>query len=191
MIQNIPSNTRFLGWFATGFWLLFIFIGSFFGRIIQKLFPKAEIFIPYVGMLLMILIVFYVYYYVKSQHPFDRANNIFRLFLFIIISLCIAFIIFLTTLFLIDFKIEFIHIIKYGILSVLVFFVNNTKTYTRRIFFTILVTSVIGIIEEALQIWIPNRFFDPKDILLNIVSCLIGTLYSFLLSISIKSRKNY
>ncbi len=75
---------------------------------------------------------------------------------------------------------EAVHFIQYGILGVLVFFI------VRRIPATLIITTVIGMVDEGYQYWVLYKgwvsFFDLNDIILNAVAAGLALLY--LLSVS-------
>lgn len=164
-------------------WLVVIFLGSVYGRKIQRLFPGLEPYIPYFGIVFMAIIALSAYWYFQIERSI-KSPNWKQLYVFSSITVVfigvLAIIIPIAT----DFKIEQVHILKYGILSLLIFFSQKNVAYLRRFLLTLLLSSLAGISEETVQIWIPDRVFDLRDIALNLVSCFIGSLYAFLLSYS-------
>ena len=64
------------------------------------------------------------------------------------------------------------HLIEYGIVGIFVF--EAIKERYRHVdgiilplLYSILITAIIGLIDEGLQYLIPGRFFDPRDVFFN------------------------
>jgi VanZ family protein len=95
-------------------------------------------------------------------------------------TLLLSFCLYLTAEHIISFPIERIHFIKYSLLAFFIYFSffsqDGSKNYLR----SFIVACLLGITEETSQNFIPERFFDWWDILLNCVSCLFGTLFAAL-----------
>ena len=70
------------------------------------------------------------------------------------------------------------HLIEYGIVGVLIYeALTERKRQGRRVplppLLAVLATSVLGVLDECIQAILPNRVFDPVDILFNL---LAGTM---------------
>ena len=73
------------------------------------------------------------------------------------------------------FPIERVHMIEYALLGYLVLRDNFKKPQINRKFFLcLLVLIVVGVIDEAIQWFLPYRVFDLRDIIMNTVSSLGG-----------------
>ncbi len=73
------------------------------------------------------------------------------------------------------------HLMEYGVLAVLVYEaiserVNNGHRILLPAVCAFISTSLIGIIDECIQLYLPNRVFDWRDILFNILAALCGVL---------------
>jgi len=75
---------------------------------------------------------------------------------------------------------ERIHFLMYGVMVTLWYqgFRQSLVTLKRRtaIFLSTLITAAVGILDEVLQIWVPDRVFDPRDIQFNVIAALLGGL---------------
>lgn len=77
---------------------------------------------------------------------------------------------------------ERIHLLEYGLLSFLVFRVYPSDwSAVFRYWQTFLIVSFIGTLDEIIQYFIPTRVGDVRDIILNIVSGLLGLLLTVIL----------
>ena len=71
--------------------------------------------------------------------------------------------------------IERVHMIEYALLGYLVFRDNFKKPkLNRKFLLSLLVLVIVGIIDEAIQYFLPFRVFDLRDIVMNTVSSLGG-----------------
>ncbi|MFH1479411.1 MAG: VanZ family protein [Candidatus Omnitrophota bacterium] len=75
----------------------------------------------------------------------------------------------------IHFEIEKIHFIEYIVLGVLIYraFSFNTEG-SMLIILTFILSGFIGTTDEIVQYFLPNRFFDVRDIMLNWIGSLLG-----------------
>lgn len=72
---------------------------------------------------------------------------------------------------------ELFHYFQYGLLSILV--LNSFKKEIKepvKIITTIILVSFFGYFDEVIQYFIPRRFFDWNDVVLNFVSGVIGVI---------------
>ena len=70
------------------------------------------------------------------------------------------------------------HLIEYGVVGVLIYeALTERKSHGRRVplppLLAVLATAVLGVLDECIQAILPNRVFDPVDILFNL---LAGTM---------------
>lgn len=189
MLQKFTNiDRRYLSRIFTVIWVAFIFLVSVFGRKIQRLIPELEQYIPYFGVIFMVIIVIGAFRYFRLEHGIISANWK-QLYVFSSITVIAVGLLAIIIPVITNYQIEQAHVLKYGILSLLIFFSQKNITYTRRFLLTLLLSSSVGVSEETLQIWIPDRIFDPADIILNLVSCFIGSLYASCLSFSAQKAK--
>ena len=67
------------------------------------------------------------------------------------------------------------HLIEFGVLAVFVHAaLTERASQGRRVpapaVLAIVATSAVGLVDEWLQVWVPNRVFDPWDILFNVLA---------------------
>ena len=79
------------------------------------------------------------------------------------------------------------HLIEYGVVAVLLLEALRERTSQgRRVpapaLLAILVTSVLGVIDECIQAFMPSRVFDPVDILFNVLAAVMATAASVALA---------
>ncbi|MBL7662317.1 VanZ family protein [bacterium] len=79
---------------------------------------------------------------------------------------------------LVGLPIERIHIVKYMALGFSLFFCPSEVSQQKRFYFALFLSSFFGILEESLQYFIPERVFDERDILINVLSALTGVLFA-------------
>ena len=88
------------------------------------------------------------------------------------------------------YPVEYLHLAKYGLLVIVIFEFLKSKPRLRdrahssaklTLTATLLATA-IGVAEENSQRFVPNRFYDPWDILLNVSGCLFGALFIWIQS---------
>ena len=88
------------------------------------------------------------------------------------------------------------HLIAYGVVAVFIYeALTERKRQGRQVPFTpllaILLTAFIGVLDEGIQVFIPNRVFDYEDILFNLLAAVMSVLASWILSMTRNySRKN-
>lgn len=73
---------------------------------------------------------------------------------------------------------ERFHVLMYGILACVVFWAFKLSIKNKTIYiYTTILSCFLGVVDEAIQDFLPMRFFDMKDILMNCLSCGMGTLF--------------
>lgn len=75
----------------------------------------------------------------------------------------------------IQFKIEWIHLLKYGTLSFSIFYFIADKPLGSRLLKALLLAIIASSLEEGAQHFHPQRVFDLKDLVLNLISVLVGS----------------
>jgi len=78
---------------------------------------------------------------------------------------------------------ERIHLLEYGFLSYLVFKMYRSEQLPLSLFWqSFLTVSFLGTLDEIIQYFIPSRVGDVRDIILNIVSGLLGLVLTVILT---------
>lgn len=169
--------------------LVCIFISSVFGRAIQRHMLDVESAIPIVAGIFVIGLVLFLWRSARQQAT-AHAINTSRLLVVISGILACLIIEISVTESLIVLPIERIHAVKYMLLAFFAFFSLEQDSRQRAIFFALSLSCLIGIGEETLQRWIPNRFSDLRDIALNLISCGFGVTYAALTSFLLKPNRD-
>jgi len=72
---------------------------------------------------------------------------------------------------------ERIHFLEYAILGILLYFAMREKIKGKSIFFFIsFFVFLIGFGDEIIQGLLPNRVYDPRDVIMNFIGGVIGEL---------------
>lgn len=87
------------------------------------------------------------------------------------------------------------HVVEYGVVALLIFnALRERKRHGRSVplpaFMAIVATAVLGTIDECLQLFIPSRVFDSRDILVNIVAGIMAVSASSAIAWARKKRVN-
>lgn len=85
-------------------------------------------------------------------------------------------------------SVERIHLLKYSALSFLLFFSQAPGASLSPLWRAFLLSSLIGVTEESAQIFIPERVFDLRDILLNSWAALNGLILAALFVLPLPQR---
>jgi len=85
------------------------------------------------------------------------------------------FIIYIVGFILIEIPEEKIHFIEYGVLSVLVYWaLKEVGKNWLRFLLAFIITSLIGFGDEVIQYFLPNRYYQFSDVVLNSISAGLG-----------------
>jgi len=77
----------------------------------------------------------------------------------------------------IEYPEERVHFLEYAILGVLLYFALHEMIQGRRVFFFIpALVFLVGCGDEIIQWILPNRVYDPRDILMNFTGGILGEL---------------
>lgn len=72
---------------------------------------------------------------------------------------------------------ERLHLFEYGFLALLVYKALKNDIKGGRIYlYTSLLVAAFGCVDELIQFFLPNRYYDMKDILINAASGVMGTI---------------
>jgi len=149
-------------WFLTA---ICIYAASFTGRFIQKAFPSLVDLIPLVGAILFLAL----FYYLK-QKKLTRSALIILAVLALGALISESFI---------QMAIERSHYYKYSLLGIFSFLSISSKSPAKTIMIALFAAALIGIVEETAQLGIPNRYFDWRDIGINLFSAAFGVMAAY------------
>jgi VanZ family protein len=175
ILKNIKAQS--LARVMTACWLVLILIASVFGRSIQRSFDWASSSIPLVALalLLTMLIVFSLFY--KKRFSSAQFSPAFTGYIVAISVLAIAFG-YLILHSLVTFPIEAAHLVKFAPLGFLLFWGSQALSLKTRLLWSLALGIAVGTGEETLQLFIPDRFFDWKDLAFNALSAALGSIYA-------------
>jgi len=79
------------------------------------------------------------------------------------------------------------HLIEYGVVAVFIYeALRERASQGRRVpvpaLLAVLVTSLLGVLDECIQVFLPSRVFDPVDILFNFLAGVMAVLASLALA---------
>ncbi len=164
------SNSKLFILIFSFFSFLSIIVALFYGRAIEKSYPFLIYLIPAFFLLLSSGVG--AFYALDIYKRTKRRRLLVPLVLYPFLSVPVAN--FLTTI-----PIEKIHLVKYSVFSFLVCYYVSLRKDKLQILFPFLLCATIGIIEESTQYYLPRRIFDLHDMVVNIASCLYGSLYLY------------
>jgi VanZ family protein len=76
---------------------------------------------------------------------------------------------------------EKIHFLEYGLLGFLIYRAFSFRFGKFKLLsFSLSLSSLLGFIDEVIQYFLPNRFYDARDILLNWVASGLGVYFAFI-----------
>lgn len=162
--------------------LVLVFVGLFFGRAMQRFAASLPLIIS-CG--IAAILISTVLHFVK-QHTQTLRRDIFSksgvlVASVIYIKLAIA------TFIVVPHKIETIHFLEFSLLAIFMLFAWATaqatlkrKSVIRAAALAALCSLAVGATEEYLQNFAPERFYDPRDIILNAIAAAVGGTLGFL-----------
>lgn len=155
--------------------LVLVVIGSLFGRRLQRALPELIPFLPVVAFMAIVLGSVYALKLGRGgRRQLPPPRDLTKIAL---LSLLLPLLMIWSCEHLIVAPIERIHFCKFAALACFSFFAQrgaNTTRFIRAFLFA----AAIGCIEETAQLYIPDRVFDPRDMLLNISAAFFGSVYS-------------
>lgn len=158
-----------------------IMVGTFFGRKIEKSFPEFIPFIPPGATVVLIALYFLGRSALNRGNPAEldtlaaKIPPLFRRF-DIAIALMAAAAGAIICEGHIQMPIERIHFFKYSFLALILFFATYSPRLIVRLETALAVGSLIGLGEEFLQRLVPGRVFDWRDIGMNCMAVVVGSL---------------
>lgn len=162
--------------------LLLISVGALFGRNLEKQYRELIGLVPYVSLFALIGFLLLLVR-LNRKRASNRKINIQKkkLFEILLLTIILTLIVGISCESLIILPIERIHLVKYGGLSFCLFFSQTKHGTQRKLLVAFLSASFLGIIEESSQHFIPDRFFDLRDIALNVSAAFFGIAFAWLM----------
>jgi len=71
---------------------------------------------------------------------------------------------------------ERVHTLEYGLLGYISYRAVRGKNALKSYTFAVLITAIIGNVDELIQFFLPNRYYDPRDAIVNALCGLLGIL---------------
>ncbi len=156
---------------------------SFFGRRLQSAYPQITDLIPYFGAAFL-LAALLVTLRAASQHGLPTRKRLWMIAGWLtVLVLTIA----ILSEKLIALPIEHVHFLKFGALAFFLFYSQTEQTpLSTRLVQAASTAAVVGFLEETLQLFVPNRYFDWRDIALNWCGSGFGTLLAWITTLWIE-----
>ena len=149
------------------------------GRKIERAYPVLIFVLPYTGFLFLLRHAA-VLALLCVRAPEPAASGRRNATLILGICVCPLLFVVLSEAF-IQMPIERIHLLKYGLLGYFLPFALNLRT-PQRVIAGFVLAACAGLAEETSQLWIPERRFDPRDVMMNVLSAALGSMYAALVS---------
>jgi hypothetical protein len=165
MIQAPPQGKEWISWLYVTIWSLIIFITIPFAREIVLFVIRDFGRTTFVYFVISIVTVTFIasLSYVRRQNFKTRSS---LLWLSVIAIIFIGYTIHLRKI-----PAEAVHFLQYGILGFLLFRALAHQTHDYSIYFTAaIIGCLIGTIDETIQWLVPGRFWELRDIWLNVLA---------------------
>jgi glycopeptide antibiotics resistance protein len=154
--------------------LVLILFSNLQGRAIQKSFSEYIYVIPWFIVAVIAALIFLLcrklkpkFFLLNRKQQAEILRALFFCFLY-----CVSLLILVNHV--ARFPIEKIHFLKYGVLGFFCFFSLTNKSTLPRAMLALAISGLIGVSDESLQYFVPERFFDLWDILYNLLGSLGG-----------------
>ena len=173
-ICGLFMSERVKRWLVVIIYTLFVYSTLYFVRPVCEFLKQNTPFENSVNVVLYVFL-FSAIFWMKTY--FALRRNLTYLFLGLVT------IIYLAGFILIEIPEGKIHFIEYGVLSVLVYWAlsYNSKNWYR--FLTaLIITSLIGFGDEVIQYFLPNRYYQTSDVILNAISGGLGLVLVFIVN---------
>jgi len=171
MLDNLPAESEWRSWRYACIWSLLIFVTVPVARVIQAYVSEywgRDLFLYAVVVIIVMLLI-------VSLQLITRKRTATAMNYAWLISITTVFIVY--TIQLRDNPEEAVHFVQYGILSILIYRALTHRITNYGIYFVaLLLTTTVGIIDEALQWLTPKRVWGLKDIRLDSVAAALALL---------------
>ena len=171
MFDNPPAESEWRSWLYAGLWSLLIFVTVPVARVIQGYVSDhwgRDLFL-YGVIVIIVLVLISAQRLIKRKRTAAAASHVW------LISIATVFIIY--TFQLRGNPEEAVHFVQYGVLAILVYRALTHRITDYGIYFVaLLLTSTVGLIDEALQWLAPERVWGLKDIRLDTVAAALVLL---------------
>jgi VanZ family protein len=177
-----PSTLQKFAQFAAVGICIVLLVGSVFGRTLERGFPEYIPLIPHLAAVFVLSSLLATLIYSVRQVRSSRITiSRDRILAVCLLAPATALLVVATCETMIVAPIERIHFVKYGMLCVFLFFSQQAPRSITQLGAAALLSLSIGIVEECLQFFVPDRVFDFRDILLNTSAVLAGSALAGLL----------
>lgn len=150
-----------------------ILFASVFGRIIVNRFGVLNSLAPCIEAFIVLALLLFSSRFVSNFPKAEtHSGHIDRLEL--IASCCCLVVLVLVSETLIEVSVERVHFAKYGVLAFFFYFSRFLPARVQSIAGAVAAAALFGAFDESLQAFVPQRFFDLKDILLNFTGAVFG-----------------
>jgi hypothetical protein len=179
LVKITPQNLSRTG---AGICLLLVLLASLWGRTLQRILEGNKLVFLGLGVFTLATLLSWLF----SHYRIDNRKHLLKSLPLILLSALVM--IAIVELSIVA-AIERIHFIKYGALTVFLYFSTDGPRDFRRWFNAAGASAAIGASEECLQYFHPERVFDLRDIWLNMAGCLFGSASIALILVCAKALK--
>ena len=164
--------------------VLILAVSSIYGYDILRTIPGVESYVPELGIAAAGMVLFWVYNIRKQlilkEIPFRHSTSLSILIFLTVLTIAgtIAF-----AEWMIVTPAERIHVIKYCLLGIFLFYSFKDKSIFQRLLLA------VGFAEETLQYYLPYRVGELRDVLLDGVCAAFGSLFAWLSAYWLTYRK--
>ena len=171
MLDNLLAESEWRSWLYACIWSLLIFVTVPVARVMQAYVSEhwGRDFFLYAVIVTIVLLIIVSLQLITGKRTATPMNYVWLT--------SIATVFFVYTIQLRGNPEEAVHFVQYGILSILIYRALTHRITDYGIYFVaLLLTTTVGIIDEALQWLTPKRVWDLKDIRLDFVAAALALL---------------
>lgn len=162
--------------------VLALLCSSVFGRWLEKQLSAYIFIIPYLAFVFVLLILsIAAFLFVQKRRVSASRIHWRQLGLSALAGVVLSYFVVHISEGLIVTPIERIHFLKYGALSIFIYFAQESGSTRRRLLSAFCLAAATGCLEECLQFFVPNRVFDLRDIVMNVFAVSVGCCFVLLL----------
>lgn len=178
MISKPARRKEIIDWSLLAFSTLIVFstlsfVRALFDRIVHAgLENMLRLSIVSLLAALAVVLVLWLIWFAKVRSPlvYLQTAGIFAAYAIVLMTLS-------------EMPVERIHLMEYGVLGCLAHRALRHRCAGReRFLLAVLITLNLGLGDELIQGLLPRRFYDPKDVMVNAVSGLLGVLVATIIA---------